>query len=247
MTDNLLARKLGQVVQLSAADLALLDGLSERSYTVSSGEDIIKQGDEPRYVHLVLDGIVCRNKVLPNGDRAIVGLLLPGDLCDLHIAILGRMDHNISALSDCRIVDIPHRTVVEMTSSSRRLAMALWWATLVDEAILREWLVGLGRRRADRRAAHLLCEILARLEAVGRGQDRVVPLGHQQLADVLGITSVHLHRVLGTLKSQGLIVQQDRRIVVNDVAALREYGQFDPDYLHRDDNLSPLAEWMLAG
>ncbi|QDA36687.1 Crp/Fnr family transcriptional regulator (plasmid) [Paracoccus liaowanqingii] len=247
MTDNLLARKLGQVVQLSAADLALLDGLSERSYTVGSGEDIIKQGDEPRYVHLVLDGIVCRNKVLPNGDRAIVGLLLPGDLCDLHIAILGRMDHNISALSDCRIVDIPHRTVVEMTSSSRRLAMALWWATLVDEAILREWLVGLGRRRADRRAAHLLCEILARLEAVGRGQDRVVPLGHQQLADVLGITSVHLHRVLGTLKSQGLIVQQDRRIVVNDVAALREYGQFDPDYLHRDDNLSPLAEWMLAG
>lgn len=247
MIDNLLARKLGQVIRLSATDLQLLDGLAEGSYEVAQGEDIIKQGDAPRFVHLVLDGVVCRNKVLPNGERSIVGLLLPGDLCDLHIAILGRMDHNISALSDCRIVDIPHRKVAEMTSNSRQLAMALWWATLVDEAILREWLVGLGRRRADRRTAHLLCEILARLEAVGRGQDRVVPLGHQQLADVLGITSVHLHRVLGVLKGRGLIAQQDRRLLVTDMAGLREYGQFDPDYLHQDDNLSPLAEWVLVG
>lgn len=246
MIDNLLARKLGQVVSLSTQDMALLDRLIERTHDVAGGEDIIEQGQEPRFVHLVLEGVACRYKMLPNGSRAIVGLLLPGDLCDLHITILGRMDHNISALSDCRIATIPHEKIIEMTSSSRQLAVALWWSTLVDEAILREWLVGLGRRRADRRTAHLMCEILARLEAVGQGRDRVVPLGHQQMADALGITPVHLHRVLATLKTRGLIVQQGRRIAVADADGLRDYGHFDPDYLHRDERLSPLAEWVMT-
>ncbi|WP_198959228.1 Crp/Fnr family transcriptional regulator [Bradyrhizobium canariense] len=126
----------------------------------------IKEGDSPADVHLVLSGFACRYKLLPSGDRQIMAWLVPGDICDLHVSILGEMDHAIGTLTPCQIAFLPRHVIEELTSGGGTLTRALWWATLVDEAVMREWLVGIGRRPPDRRIAHLFCELHLRLASV---------------------------------------------------------------------------------
>lgn len=200
--------------------------------TVAARTDVISQGDAPQNVHLVMAGVACRYKVLSDGRRAIMALLLPGDFCDLHVAILDRMDHNIGALTECSVVEIPRDILEDMLLHHPRIARAMWWATLVDEAILREWLVSMGRRRADRQLAHLYCELYVRLNAVG-GLDGDLPsLTLEQLADTLGITTVHAHRVQQVLRDKEFVSVQGRSVRIEDFDALAKYGDFDPDYLH---------------
>jgi CRP-like cAMP-binding protein len=91
--------------------------------------------------------------------------LIPGDLCDVHVALLHQMDHSITALSACKVAFFPDKTVSAILRQEERLSRALWWSVLVDEAITREWLVNLGRREADKRVSHLICEMLLRSKA----------------------------------------------------------------------------------
>lgn len=229
--DNIMARKLECSGALSDADLDRLDTVIAEPRPVPARQDIIRHGERPENVHLVLDGMACRYKIMPDGRRSIMAVLVPGDICDIHIAILGRMDHGIATLSDCRIVDIPRSTVDELLGEYPRIARALFWATLVDEAVLREWLVNMGKRRSDRQMAHLLCELHLRLEAVGRDGDRF-EITQEQLADMLGITPVHAQRAVGTLREAGLIDWTSGRLTILDVGRLREFAEFDDDYLH---------------
>lgn len=229
---NILARKLRNFNLLHQEDIDRLDELVHVSYPLASGQDIIRQGDEPHTVHLILDGVACRYKLLPNGGRPIVALLIPGDFCDLHVAILSQMDHNIGALTDCHIVDIPRAQIEDLLTNYPRIARALWWATLVDEAVLREWLVNMGQRRADRMIGHLICELLTRFSAVGLDHPFSLPLTQEQLGDTLGITAVHTQRVLAEMRDQGLLALENRAIIVPDFDRLRRFSDFNPDYLH---------------
>ena len=104
-------------------------------------QDIILEGDKPDNVHLVLEGWAARYKVLPEGGRAIMAYLIPGDLCDIHVTLLSHMDHSIGALSGCKVAYIPRERMARIMTDHQRLSRALWWSVLVDEAILREWLV----------------------------------------------------------------------------------------------------------
>ena len=163
---NALTRKLELFGSLPQEDKQLLDGVVRQSRILSPREDIIREGDAPQDVHLVLEGFACRYKVLENGDRQIFAYLVPGDFCDLNVFILKAMDHNIGSLSECRVVDIPRDRVLEMVQRPQ-IARALMWCTLVDEATLREWLVNIGQRDAEHRIAHLFCEVHLRLKSVG--------------------------------------------------------------------------------
>ena len=156
---NLLTRKLEAFAPLSEADRHLLDAVIREARDVGSREDLIREGDAPGDVRLILAGFACRYKRLAGGKRQIMAYLVPGDFCDLHVFILKAMDHTIATLSPCRVVDIPRARILEMTERPA-LARALWWAALVDEATLREWLVNIGARPAEQRVAHLLCELL---------------------------------------------------------------------------------------
>lgn len=236
---NVLARKLSNAGFLQDSDLARLDRLIANHRRYPARTDIIGHGDAPSEVHLVLEGFACRYKMLPDGSRSIMALLVPGDFCDLHVAILGRMDHSIGALTDCQIVDIPRAEIEDVLNHHPKLARAMWWATLVDEAVLREWLVNMGKRRSDRQMAHLICEIYLRLRSVGLAEDFRLPLTQEQLADTLGITPVHAQRVVATLKQEHLIVMEDRAITVPDIGALCAFSDFDSDYLHLNDSSSP--------
>lgn len=232
---EILTRKLKHGGFLAEDDCDRLTAVTKEAYDLGPRTDVIRQGESPDAVRLVIEGIACRYKLMPDGRRAIVALLLPGDFCDLNISILKRMDHSIGTLTQCKIVDIPRSTVDDLLENYPRIQRSLWWATLVDEAILREWLVNMGKRRSDRQMAHLLCEMHFRLKAVGLSLGSMLPLTQEELADILGISHVHAQRVMASLRDAGLVSLQGRRIVVTDFERMIEFSEFDPDYLHLDE------------
>ena len=225
--------KLRHGAELTEADeAALLAGVAHVR-TVPADTDLVREGAPTGSVRLILDGIAFRYKAVPNGRRQILAFLLPGDLCDLQIPILGVMDHGIKTLTRCRVASIS-QSVVDSWTERPRVVRALWWATLVDEAIMREWIVNLGARQAEQRVAHLLVELLHRLRSVGLATDKgyALPLSQEKLGECTGLSTVHVNRVVTRLRASGLVTFQRHRVAVEDLEALMEMAGFDPGYLH---------------
>lgn len=201
-----LAMKLSSFTDLTAADCVAIDELCANVCVHKAKRDLIKEGDRPENVFLLLEGWACRYKVLPDGRRQIMAYLLPGDLCDVHNFILEEMDHSIGLLSEARVAAIPKARMLEATDKHPNLARALWWATLVDEGVLREWLVNIGQRSAFDRLAHLFSELYLRLQLVGLadGDSFDMPLTQEELGDTMGLTSVHVNRMLQKMRDEGL-------------------------------------------
>lgn len=229
-----LVLKLDQSKLLNQNDREILTDIAQATRDVPAGTDIISDGERPERVHLVTEGIACRYKILENGSRSIMAFLLPGDFCDLHVAVLTHMDHTIGTLTPCKVVDIPRSKIEELVETEPRITRMFWWATLVDEAILREWLAFIGRRPAEIRLAHLFCELQARMETVelSDGHSFSLPLTQQVLADAVGLSTVHLNRAIQSLRTRGLIRTVAGRIGIPDRDALWSYAEFDPGYLH---------------
>ena len=230
---NPLTRKLELFGPLPVDDRRLLDEVVDRTRVLGPHEDIIREGEAPNDVHLVLKGFACRYKLVPDGDRQIFAYLIPGDFCDLNGFILKAMDHTIATLSSCTIVDIPRERVLEMARRPE-IGRALWWATLVDEAILREWIVNLGQRDAEHRIAHLFCELHLRMASVDLVDDGTLelPITQSELGDTLGLSVVHVNRCLQKLRASGLIMLKHGRLVIPDVGLLHAMCDFNPNYLH---------------
>ena len=233
MSLDLLVRKLECFSPLSDEDKSFLAQFAPQPRLVSAKRDVVRQGDYTSDVHVVIDGLACRYKIDTNGNRQIVAYLLPGDFCDLHVHILEAMDHSIGALTDCLVLDLSRETMNALLARPG-LARPLWWATLVDEATLREWLLNVGSRAADRRIAHLFCEIHARLAAIGLAADGsfTLPVTQTDLADTAGLSLVHVNRTLQLLRASGMIAIRGSAIDILDLPALREFSGFDPTYLH---------------
>ena len=232
---NVLTRKLELFGGLSDADKSLLAGITERSRSVPAATSIIREGDVPSDVHLVLEGLACRSKMLKGGARHIFAYLIPGDLCDPNIFILKRMDHTIETLAPSKMVNIPRARVLELMDRPA-IARALWWATLVDEATLREWLVNLGQRDALHSIAHLFCEMHLRMQSIGLtdGDSFHLPITQAVLGDTMGLSPVHVNRALQNLRSTDLITFKAGELVINDVTRLQALCEFNPNYLHLD-------------
>lgn len=226
--------KLATVAELRQSDVDALVALCDDERIVPARQDILSEGERPDHVHVILEGWAARYKTLRDGSRQIVAFLIPGDFCDLHVAILGHMDHGILALTPCRVAFIPSAELDALTSHHNGLTKALWWATLVDEGVLREWILNVGRRDAIERIAHLLCEIHARMKMVGLVEDGrlALPLTQEELADTTGLTSVHVNRTLQRLRNANLIEIGKGMLTVLNVDALREVAGFNGNYLH---------------
>lgn len=231
--NNPLTRKLELFGELPEDDRRLLDAVVAAPRAVSADQDVIREGDRPDNVHLVMTGLACRYKLVEDGQRQIIAFLLPGDFCDLYVFILEAMDHNISVLTPSTIVDIPQPKILELTNRPA-IARALWWATLVDEATLREALVNMGRRSAEQRIAHLFCELHLRLRGIGLVESDTfdLPLTQSELADVVGLSAVHVNRTLQSLREKKLIRTSSHSTTILDLERLRELSGFNPNYLH---------------
>lgn len=236
MSGEYLLRKLHGFGALPAATAEAVLALgTSRVRTLGKGRDVIRQGDDPKDVYLIVEGWACRYKSLDDGARQIVSLFVPGDLCDLHVYVLKEIDYSIGALTPIRFARVSAREMEALCDAHPRVVRALWWESLVNASIQREWTVNVGQRDALESLAHLICEMYMRIRAVGLTEGRACafPLTQQDMADALGLTQTHVGRVVAKLNASGCATLHRRRLEVTDLRALKRLARFNPNYLHQ--------------
>ncbi|MEG3124242.1 Crp/Fnr family transcriptional regulator [Sphingomonas sp. GB1N7] len=229
-----LIRKLETVASLSAEERSAVVALCGDVRDIPRRRDIAKEGTVPDRVHLILEGWAARYSILANGSRRITAFLLPGDFCDIHITTMAVMDHSILAITDCAVAFVDPDQIDELTRSTPALTKAFWRSALIDESILRQWLVNAGRQSAVVMVGQLLCELHARMNLVGLAGkvEFGFPLTQEFIADATGLTPVHVNRMLRELRERGLVVIKDGNLDVPDIGALAKASDFNPRYLH---------------
>ena len=229
-----LIRKLESIAPLALEEKAALLRLPLRLKVVAADQDIVSEGDTPSECCLVVQGFACRYNVTAEGKRQILSFHISGDIPDLQSLHLTVMDHSLAALVTCRLAFIQHDDMRSLMRDHPRLGDLFWRDTLIDAAVFRQWVVNVGRRQAHARMAHLLCELLVRLRAVELVDDYAfdLPVTQRDLADAMGVTNVHVNRVLQDLRRKGLISLHGKTLKVLDWEGLKKVGEFDPTYLH---------------
>ncbi|MDR7039290.1 CRP-like cAMP-binding protein [Methylobacterium sp. BE186] len=221
---------------MSDEEQAALQSLTFNRRPVSARCDITNgaliNGGVTDRVYLVMSGFACRYKTLPNGNRRIVSFALPGDLCYMHDAGPFGRDLRVGALAACSVADLSRSRLTELIGLHPGISRAIWWVTLRELSRAREWIVN-DTRPADRRLAHLLCELLICLQVTGQADDDgfEFPVTQADVADTLGISHVHINRVLQSLRTGGLITWSHHQVTIPDVEELKAFAEFDPAYL----------------
>lgn len=212
---------------------ALLGDLVWRERRFLVDEDIVAEGSRPSYSTLLVDGFAARYKFMADGTRQITALHVAGDFVDLHAFLLKTMDHGIVAMSPCHVAFLDHSALKSISETQPHLSRLLWLDTVVDGAVHREWIVAMGRRSKKSHLAHLICELYVRLQVVRRTTRFRFhfPLTQLELADVLGISVVHLNKTLQVLRKEELFTWINQMITILDWTRLQELAQFDPTYL----------------
>ena len=232
---NRFVRKLSSLVDLAPDDVEALTRATAQPRTYTAKQDMIREGDRPGPVFAMLDGWACRYKILPSGTRQIMAFMLPGDACDLHVGMLTEMDHSLQAITNSQIALIPGEEMAAMMDAHPRIAQAMYKAQLIDEGTLRAWIVSMGRRSSVERVAHLMCELY--LRSIGPGMEAgdavELPISQVVLADALGMTPVHINRVLRDLRVSGAMALQRGSLKILDPIKLVRIAGFDDNYLHR--------------
>jgi CRP-like cAMP-binding protein len=231
----LLVRRLRLTCELSDEDVRALHSLPFHIKAFPARSPINRERDRLSHSCLVVSGLLCRAKMAGDGRRQLLSFHIPGDIPDLQTLHLNVMDHDLIALSDARVALIAHDDLRRLTREQPDLAAALWRETLIDASVFREWIVNVGRRDARQRMMHLLFEVGFRLKAMGLGElgSFPMPITQSDLADALGLTPVHVNRVLQNLRHEGLLDFKRATVTINNLARLAELSDFDPLYLHQ--------------
>lgn len=231
---NAFAERLRAHGPLTHDNVQLLIDACQNVRQLQANHHLIQEGDRPDPVFVMLDGWACRYKILPDGGRQIMAFMLPGDFCDIHIAVLEAMDHSIMTLTKARVASLPRAQMEALVESRPAITRAFWWSQLVDQGVMRAWIVSMGRRKSVERVAHLMCELYIRMRNIGLATDRQcdMPLTQIVLADALGLTPVHVNRVLGKLRLAGIMDLRAGSLTILDPAKLFRTAGFDANYLH---------------
>jgi CRP-like cAMP-binding protein len=232
---NRFVDKLSTFNALVADDVSALTRATAASRQYGGKVDLIREGDRPGPVLVILEGWACRYKILPSGTRQILGFLMPGDSCDLHVALLAEMDHSIQTITPALVAKIDRDEMDRMLEAHSRVAKAMYISQLVDEGTMRAWITSMGRRTSLERVAHLICELYIRASNVGItvSPQFSMPLSQLMLADALGMTPVHLNRVLKELRARGAMTVTRGNVVIAEPQLLIQIAGFDENYLHR--------------
>jgi CRP-like cAMP-binding protein len=231
-----LIRKLESIFDLSEDERQAIIGLPLMEREFKSAHDIIRERDRPSQCCLLLEGLLCRYKILGTGRRQTFSYHIPGDIPDLQSLHIDVMDHNLAPLVTSRVGFIPHAIVRAFLRDHPRISDVFWRDTLIEAAIFREWIANVGGRDARARMAHLFCEMYVRLYATGSVPDGSCefpfPITQAELGHAIGISSVHVNRVLQALRADGLISYQRSVVHIMDWPGLQKAGEFDATYLH---------------
>ncbi len=229
-----LARRWERRVPLSQEERDAVLGLPAARKIFAKDAFIVREGETASHCALLLRGLAYRQKFVRHGARQIISLHIPGEFVDLQNCLLTMPDHNVQSLEQSELAAIPKAALLDLATRFPNIARAMWLDTLIDGSIFREWVVNVGRRDARTRIAHLLCELLLRLEASGMRRNGICqfPLTQEQIADATGLTAVHTNRTLQALRKDGLISLTSSALIVHDWARLCDVGEFSERYLH---------------
>jgi CRP-like cAMP-binding protein len=236
-----LIRQLETIAPLTEEDRTAIASLSFRRRSFDADRDIVSEGSRPVECCVVLEGLVCRYKMVARGRKQIVSFHLPGDMPDLQSLLLEGMDHNLAALTKCEVAFIPHAEVQQLIRSSPGVAQAFAKHTLVDGSIFREWIANVGRRSALERIAHVLCECFVRMRALGLAHDEFfeLHLTQSELGDATGLSNVHVNRTMQELRRRELVDVRGRVHRILNWELLQETADFRPGYLHLRPGYGP--------
>jgi CRP-like cAMP-binding protein len=237
---NALVRKLKNLGMDGEEELRALLPRIKIKKRASRGEDIVRVGRSPGFSTVLLAGVACRYKMIESGRRQIFTFQYAGDFCDFHRYVLSELNDAVVALTDCSIGVILHEDIARITAQYPKLGVALWRDTLLEASIFRERLMNVGQRPALPRIAHLICEQMARLEAIG-STSAIIPLTQVDLADAAGLSVVHMNRTIQDLRELGILSKNNRTIEVVDRDRLVNIAKFDGRYLKPQ----VLSQWRL--
>lgn len=242
-------RKLESIFSLNDAEREAILRLPIQVARLSADQDIVREGDRPSRSCAVLEGFTCSYQTTEAGGRQIVSFAVPGDIPDLQSLHLKTMDCSLGTLTPCKLAFIQHEHLRYLCESYPRIAAALWRETLIEAAIYRSWMTSMGRLDATAQIAHLFCEMVVRLRAVGLADDKGcdLPLTQQEIADALGMTDVHVNRTVRHLREAGLVTFKGGVLSVPDLDSLAKVGEFEPAYLHLRAASHDLRPAALAG
>ncbi len=227
-------RKLARFGRLSPAERAAVTGILQDQEEIEADRDIVSQGERLKNAVILEQGWAIRYRTLEDGRRQIMNFLLPGDMFDLCAFLLAKSDHSIGTIMPCVVHHVPVDAITRLFEKHPRLGAAMWKSGLQEEAMLRERVLSLGRRTAEERIAHILYELWLRLSAVGErdGKSFDLPITQVELADAVGLTSVHVSRTLRVLKRRGLVSIDRHRVTILRPRDEDAYGEFGHDHLH---------------
>ena len=220
--------------ELSNEEKQVLEDGIESVRQVPARKQIVRAGDLIETSTLLIEGFVCRYMDDREGQRQLVAVHVPGDFVDLHAFPMKRLDHDIATLGPVKIACFEHRTLQTITERYPHLTKKLWFSTLLDAAMHREWIFRLGRLGAEGRIAHLFCELNARLEMIGMAEDGqfMLPMTQPDLAEATGLTGVHVNRVLRVLRERELLTFKGGQVCILDQQKLAKLAEFEPQYLY---------------
>ena len=236
--------KLAYWQHLDAADREAILALPHSVKRVEPHHYIIRERDKATHSCVLLSGFAVRHKIVAGGHRQICAIHMKGEIVDLQNSVLGTADHSVQMLTAGQIALIPREDIIRLAFERPAIGRAMWYDTLVDASIFREWIANVGRRDARTRLAHLLCEFALRLKVAGLGDEvgYQLPMTQEQLGDATGLTSVHINRTIKQLEAEGLIDRvSPRAITIGDWKKLVDEGDFDSHYLHLKDGEVALA------
>ena len=225
---SLLAKKLRTFMPLSATELSCLAELQAAPMRVKRGKEFVHEGQSGQVAHILQAGWACSFKILPDGGRQIITFPVPGDCVGLRSVLLKTSDHSFSALTDAIVSRVEAPRLMAVFNDHPRLGAAILWATSRDEAMVVEHLVNIGRRSALERTAHFFLELSERLQLVGlaSNQEFECPLNQYLIADALGLSAIHVNRVLRQLRERKLMTFRGRKVIISDILALQKLAGY---------------------
>jgi len=237
LTENVLRNR---TADPSEAERALLESAVSHTQTYSAEQVVVRQGIPVEISTLLIKGLMTRHVDAPDGRRHLVALHVPGDFVDLHAYALKRLDHDVAALTDVTVAIFPHASLEKIQESDTRLTRRLWFLTLLDAAMHRQWIYRLASLNATQRVAHFLCETNARLFAIGASDGRTfsLPMTQADIGEVCSLTNVHVNRVLRELREAQLCNLRASRVEILDLRGLVAKAMFDPQYLYLNPALA---------
>lgn len=230
---NTFAAKFERLFDLTALESDGIRAIQIRPIYFTANQDLVREGDRATRCVIVLSGLACTSKVDETGKRQIAAFHISGDMPDLMGLHLEILDSDIRTVSECTVAFIDNSIIRKLCNHNPRLAAALWRETLIDASIFREW-VNVGRRPALNRLAHLLCEVMRRMDAIGMADGLVCSfdLTQTDLSEATGLSVVHVNRQLQELRRRELITFVNGQLTVHNWAGLVGLAGFDEDYLH---------------